>query len=145
MKYLDYCQHLATFRRDSKVVFSKREDTIDFVATYISKVYEDYLKYAPVLANGPRDQRVDSEPALVKMYANGFLEENVPYDGLLVKACKKFGWNSYEVRIGTTSPDDKLYKLLMKQIAQGDVVDDVFDTDHVIVVRNDNEVDLETV
>ena len=45
------------------------------------------------------------------------------------------------MRIGTNSPDDTLYKLLMKQIAQGDV----FDTDHVIVVRNDNEVDLETV
>lgn len=145
MKYLDYCQHLATFRRDRKVVFSKREDTIDFVATYISKVYEDYLKYVPVLANGPRDQRVDSEPALVKMYANGFLEENVPYDGLLVMACKKFGWHRYEVRIGTNSPDDTLYKLLMKQIAQGDAVDEVFDTDHVIVVRNDNEVDWETV
>lgn len=145
MKYLDYCQHLATFRRDRKVVFSKREDTIDFVATYISKVYEDYLKYVPVLANGPRDQRVDSEPALVKMYANGFLEENVPYDGLLVRACKKFGWHRYEVRIGTNSPDDTLYNLLMKQIAQGDAVDEVFDTDHVIVVRNDNEVDLETV
>lgn len=79
------------------------------------------------------------------MYARGFLEENVPYDGLLVMACKKFGWHRYEVRIGTNSPDDTLYKLLMKQIAQGDVVDDVFDTDHVIVVRNDNEVDLETV
>lgn len=145
MKYTDYCQYLATFRRDSKIVFSKREDTIDFVATYISKVYENYLKYVPVLTNGPRDQRIDSEPALVKMYAKGFLEENVPTDGLLVMACKKFGWHGYEVRIGTNSPDDKLYKLLMKQIAQGDNVDDVFDNNHVIVVRNDNEVSLETV
>ncbi len=145
MKYIDYCQHLATFRRDSKIVFSKREDTIDFVATYISKAYENYLKYVPVLTNGPRDQRIDSEPALVKMYARGFLEENVPTDGLLVMACKKFGWHRYEVRIGTNSPDDKLYNLLMKQIAQGDDVDDVFDNNHVIVVRNDNEVDLETV
>ena len=49
------------------------------------------------------------------------------------------------MRIGTNSPDDTLYKLLMKQIAQGDAVDEVFDTDHVIVVRNDNEVDWETV
>ncbi len=145
MRYTDYCQYLATFRRDSKIVFSKREDTIDFVATYISKVYENYLKYVPVLTNGPRDQRIDSEPALVKMYARGFLEENVPTDGLLVMACKKFGWHRYEVRIGTNSPDDKLYNLLMKQIAQGDDVDDVFDNNHVIVVRNDNEVSLETV
>lgn len=145
MRYTDYCQYLATFRRDSKIVFSKREDTIDFVATYISKVYENYLKYVPVLTNGPRDQRIDSEPALVKMYARGFLEENVPTDGLLVMACKKFGWHRYEVRIGTNSPDDKLYNLLMKQIAQGDDVDDVFDNNHVIVVHNDNEVSLETV
>lgn len=145
MKQNDYCRYLANFRRNRKIVFTKREDLIDFAAMYIANLYEDYLRYTPRLRSGPRNQRVTSEPRLVKMFAEGFLIENVPEAGIMLWLNKKFGWNMFELRIGTSKSMDALYERVVTKIAQGERVDEVFPTYYNLCIRNDNELVLETI
>lgn len=136
MKNNDYYRYRAMLQFSGTVTFPNRETLIEFVATLISRDYQDWAedkKNATTTIPDRREWtiRQTTEGKLTEIYATDYLKAHVAEDGdpvyvVLTKLMKKVP-KFFKITFDAET-DNEIYEEILKRISQGDKPKDVFPT-----------------
>ena len=138
MKLTEYSRYLSSQTTSGVVIFSKRDELLEFCSILMGEKYKNYLNTFSGIASTERMNRITSEPLLVRLATTTYLESCVPYEdnsgiGRLLKKLFKV---RHKLLIDNNS-NTELYRFILSKIGQKDELSDVFTDDMLYTIEED--------
>lgn len=136
MNLNEYSRYLLNLTTSGVVVFSKRDELIEFFAILMGQKYKHYLNTFSGITPNDRGNRIASEPLLVSLATTTYLTNIVPYEdnSAIEQLLKKLF--RHLVLIDNSS-NTALYEFILSKIGQGDKISDVFTDDMLYTIEGD--------
>jgi len=145
MKPVEYSRHRSNLFSLGRECFSKREETIEFLALLFSEYYKTYLNGKESMATSAAEiqdyqMRLESEVLLVESYVKFYLQEKIPHsDEFFYKLARRF---KPDPELEIADNGDSLYDYVLKRLHRtADVaVNTVFPVNKTFIVVGDRKV-----